>query len=139
MKKKLLYLFFTFSLLNLNGFDINISIVGIEDDKGKILIGLFESSTTFPILEEGIAGASTYIYERSAFYTFKNILPGNYAVAVIHDKNENGVLDLGFLGIPKEGYAFSRNKTGLFGPPKFKDVSITLDQNKDLTIILEYK
>ena len=40
---------------------------------------------------------------------FKDLPPGNYAVQVMHDENENGQLDTNFLGIPVEGYGFSNN------------------------------
>ena len=44
--------------------------------------------------------------------------PGAYAVAVIHDENDNAKLDR-FAGIPKEGFGFSRNPPLGFGPPPF--------------------
>ena len=30
----------------------------------------------------------------------------------------------GFLGMPIEGFAFSKNAMGLFGPPSFKEASV---------------
>lgn len=33
---------------------------------------------------------------------------GPYAVAVFHDENQNGVVDTNWLGLPKEGFGFSR-------------------------------
>ena len=44
--------------------------------------------------------------------------PGNYAAALIHDENSNAKLDT-LLGIPREGFGFSRNPPIGFGPPRF--------------------
>lgn len=50
---------------------------------------------------------------------------GSYAIAAIHDENGNGRLDT-FLGIPREGFAFSRNPRVGFGPPRFEQVRFTV-------------
>lgn len=44
--------------------------------------------------------------------------PGDYALAIIHDENSNKKLDT-FMGIPREGFGFSRNPPIRFGPPRF--------------------
>jgi uncharacterized protein (DUF2141 family) len=51
---------------------------------------------------------------------FENIPPDEYAVSVIHDRNNNGKLDTSPIGFPKEGFAFSNNAMGFFGPPAFR-------------------
>lgn len=47
---------------------------------------------------------------------------GKVAVRLFHDANGNGELDMNLLGIPKEGYGFSRNPEAR-GPPSFKDAA----------------
>jgi len=49
------------------------------------------------------------------------VVPGTYALAVIHDENNNGRLDK-FMGIPREGFGFSRNPRIRMGPPRFEEV-----------------
>jgi len=72
-------------------------------------------------------------------YTFKDVPIGTYAIAIIHDTNSNGKLDKNFLGIPKEGYAFSNNVFGVLGlPPSFKDASFKLTGNETIKIKMEY-
>lgn len=46
---------------------------------------------------------------------------GSYAIAVIHDANNDGTLNRNLLGIPTEGFKFSRNPTILMGSPRFVD------------------
>ena len=53
---------------------------------------------------------------------------GDYAIAVIHDENGNRKLDT-LLGIPREGFGFSRNPAIGFGPPRFSAARFLLDKN----------
>jgi uncharacterized protein (DUF2141 family) len=56
---------------------------------------------------------------------FSGVAPGRYALAVFHDANANRRLDT-FMGIPREGFGFSRNPVIRFGAPQFDKVSIEL-------------
>ena len=49
---------------------------------------------------------------------FEGLAPGDYAAAIIHDENGNAKLDT-LMGIPREGFGFSRNPAIGFGPPNF--------------------
>lgn len=51
----------------------------------------------------------------------EQVPPGIYALSVMHDENRNGKLDT-LLGIPREGFGFSRNPAIRFGPPRFDQV-----------------
>ncbi|APH56026.1 putative secreted protein [Granulibacter bethesdensis] len=48
--------------------------------------------------------------------------PGFYAVALFHDANRNGHFDTTMLGLPAEGFGFSRNPVLLLGPPDLSAV-----------------
>lgn len=56
---------------------------------------------------------------------FDGLPSGDYALALIHDENSNGRLDT-VMGIPREGFGFSRNPVIRFGPPKFSQASIAV-------------
>ena len=57
--------------------------------------------------------------------SFHGIPAGRYALSIFHDENSNQKLDT-IVGIPKEGFGFSRNPVIRFGPPRFDKVSIEL-------------
>lgn len=61
---------------------------------------------------------------------FDGLPHGDYAFAVIHDENGNNKLDT-MLGIPKEGFGFSRNPAITFGPPRFTAARFTLDSDAE--------
>ncbi|QKG57972.1 DUF2141 domain-containing protein [Hymenobacter sp. BRD128] len=49
------------------------------------------------------------------------LTPGEWAVALTQDTNNNDKLDKNFLGIPTEPYAFSNNVRPRFAAPKFEE------------------
>jgi len=53
------------------------------------------------------------------------VKPGTYAVALVHDENANGKMDMR-LFLPREGFGFSRNPKIGMGPPKFKSAQFTV-------------
>ena len=52
--------------------------------------------------------------------------PGRYAVSVYLDENDNGKLDSGLLGIPKEPVGASNNPRHRMGPPHFEDCTFSM-------------
>jgi uncharacterized protein (DUF2141 family) len=56
---------------------------------------------------------------------FDDLPSGAWAVALFHDENRNGRLDT-LLGIPREGFGFSRNPPIRFGPPRFSAARFSL-------------
>lgn len=52
--------------------------------------------------------------------------PGRYAVTVYHDENGNRKFDRNFVGIPEEGFGFSRNPKLDFGPPDHEEAAFDL-------------
>ncbi len=57
--------------------------------------------------------------------TFDPIPAGTYAVACFHDENDNGKLDTGIFGIPKEGTVVSNRAKGTLGPPSWDAAKFT--------------
>ena len=49
-----------------------------------------------------------------------DLSPGRYAVRYYHDENQNGKMETNLVGKPTEGYGFSNNVIGKFGPPPFE-------------------
>jgi uncharacterized protein (DUF2141 family) len=56
-----------------------------------------------------------------------------WAVSAHHDENGNDKLDKNAFGIPTEPYGFSNNPKRGFGPPKFDEVSFSVDGDESKT------
>ncbi len=98
------------------------TVTGFKNDKGHLRCGLFPEDgwldTSVRSVDAEIAGAR-------AVCEFLGVPAGTYGISSYHDKNDNGKMDLGFMRIPKEGYAASNDARGSFGPPKFADAKFT--------------
>jgi uncharacterized protein (DUF2141 family) len=96
---------------------LNITVQGIRSSRGYVVANLYGNDRARWLADNGelsishdpaAAGEVTMcLYLRA---------PGRYAVAVFHDANGNGDLDMGPLG-PKEAYGFSNNVRPMLAPP----------------------
>ncbi|MBC6497515.1 MAG: DUF2141 domain-containing protein [Alphaproteobacteria bacterium GM7ARS4] len=68
---------------------------------------------------------------------FKELPAGYYAIALYHDKNDNGELDTNIFGIPEESYGFSRNAEPLFSSPSFKEAAFRLRAGQNLRLVID--
>jgi uncharacterized protein (DUF2141 family) len=73
-----------------------------------------------------VAAAMLPIDGSTARLVIGGLVPGRYAVSVIHDQNGNGKLDTNLVGLPTEGYGFSRDARGTIGPPGFEAAAFDL-------------
>ena len=139
---KIVILFIFSQVLNAQesvSYDIIVNVKNIDNNKGKVFVGLFNSEDTF--LTKKFKGENSTIQNQSCVVTFKNIPAGTYAISLFHDENENNKMDINFLGIPREDYGCSNNATGFMGPPKWKDAKFelttkTITQTNNNTLIL---
>ena len=120
---------------------IHVKILNIRNSTGTIACALFEAPDGFP--SEYLRYATNImvikIRDTQARCDFLDIPPGTYALAVIHDENRNGKLDINWLGLPTEGYGFSNDAKVLFSAPEFSAASFPYDgQNLELTLSLHY-
>ena len=111
---------------------LRIEVSGTKNNEGTLRFFLFSSEDNFlkqPYMQKTTTADATYV-------TFDDLPLGTYAVNVYHDKNDNGELDINWLGAPKEAFGFSKNRKGKLGPPKFDEVQITVDNPKNIKIRL---
>jgi uncharacterized protein (DUF2141 family) len=57
---------------------------------------------------------------------FRGVRPGRYAVMAFHDENNDGQLGRTSIGVPSEGYGFSRDAKGKAGPPTFEQAAVNV-------------
>lgn len=116
-------------------------ILDIRSSTGAVACALFESSVGFPTeyLHAAAQIMVIKVRDRQARCDFEDIAPGSYALAVVHDENMNGKLDVNWLGIPVEGYGFSNDASALLGAPSFAAASFPYDgENLEMTVGLHY-
>lgn len=122
---------------------ITVEVTGLRNSTGQVCFSLFDSSRGFPdnaeaIVTEQCVEASEFVTAVSADETvgedkeiagdhtviFEDLAPGNYAVSIIHDENEDGTINTGTFGIPTEGFGFSRNPDIQTRAPRFSEAAV---------------
>lgn len=110
-----------------------LKIDGLSTKKGEIRIAIFNSKENYtkdPIYAEIISAECSV-----CVLSIENMPYGEYAIAVYHDKNENGKLDTNLLGIPKESYGFSNDARGKFGPASWEDARFIINEKSSKKVI----
>lgn len=104
---------------------LQLKIEGVRSEKGHVLISVYNKADGFPskptkAVRIARMGAKTSELSRG----FSGLKTGTeYAVAYIHDENDNHKLDTDDKGVPTEGFGFSNN-------PDIKGAAATYDQAK---------
>jgi uncharacterized protein (DUF2141 family) len=98
---------------------VNAEVEGLRSQKGQVLACLTTRSDHFPDCHNDPQARRLAVpTAQASALRFDGLPTGTYAIALIHDENRNNRLDTA-LGIPKEGFGFSRNPPLRFGAPKF--------------------
>lgn len=109
---------------------IRIKVTGLRNTNGHVLVILFKDKAGFP---DNPAGAFRKIRldinGQEASCLFSTLPAGKYAVSILHDENDDQAMNKNSLGIPREGYGFSNNVTGAFGPPSWQRASFSHQPN----------
>lgn len=101
---------------------LTIDLSGVRNAKGKLLLCLSAVPRYFPDCSADPSARTIVVpASRAGNLVFDGVAAGTYALSIMHDENGNTKLDT-TLGLPREGFGFSRNPVVRFGPPKFKDV-----------------
>lgn len=109
---------------------ILVQINGLRNDKGNVAVALYNSRDGFPE-DSGKIVRSDFgkITSGKSFVIFSQVPYGTYAISVLHDENENGKMDKGMFGVPREGYGFSKDVMGFLGPPDFEKAKFVCDRD----------
>lgn len=104
--------------------DLTLSVEGIKKAQGTITLGLFDEATYNGA--GAVNGANLKVEGDAVSVTFENLEPGEYAVRLYHDVNDDGKMNTNPFGMPTEPYAFSNDAKGRFGPAKWEAAKFTV-------------
>ena len=120
-------------------YSLTVNVDGLRNSKGVLQFALYNKDGTIPDekFESYYKLETSAIHNGSSKIVFSHLPVGRYAVNILHDENENGKIDKGFI-LPVEGVGFSNYESiGLSNQPKFSKASFDLNENtcKKITII----
>ena len=135
-------IFILFSTINTNSQEtcnLKVIVNGLKNSEGQIMISINKGPEEWP---EGNFYEQRFISQfKSPIHTinFEDLPYGDYAIGLLHDENVNGKMNKNFLGMPKEGFAFSRNYKVMFRAPKYEEANFNVDSSeKNVTIYMQY-
>ena len=105
--------------------ELLVEIGRLRNAKGTLHACLSRQPKHFPDCRADPAALHQSIPASTRSFRFTGFPPGHYALTLFHDENNNRRLDT-VLGIPREGFGFSRNPVIRFGAPKFEQVNVEL-------------
>ena len=109
---------------------LHVLVTGIRNDKGQIAASLFAGEKGFPDDDtRAVSRQTTVIKDHSALLTFDGLMPGKYALALLHDENKNHKMDMNRFGFPREGYGVSNNPRPTRRGPKFSDAEFSVPES----------
>lgn len=103
---------------------VEVAVANVRNARGNVRVELCPEARflkeSCPIAAEAPARKGVTLV------TIRNVPPGRYAAQATHDENGNGHIDYNFLGIPKEGVAFSRDAMHGLSRPKFEGAAFVV-------------
>jgi uncharacterized protein (DUF2141 family) len=109
-------------------------------DGGNILVALYTNEDSWLEMEQALMIDTIPVNQDTLSSRFIDLDPGEYAISVIHDKNENGKFDMRWFPWPKpkEGVGVSNNELGS-RKPRYEDAVFTATPgHHELTIEMRY-
>ena len=103
---------------------IKITVTKLRSNNGNVLVSLFKDGVGYPDdATKAFRKTKLSITDKKASVLFSSLPSGVYSVSILHDVNDDQKMNKNGLGIPKEGYGFSNNVMGAFGPPSWSKSS----------------
>lgn len=110
--------------------DIVVNVRDIEEIKGELLVGIYDSKRTFRKVKKVYKYVSKKVESNEEVVILEDIPAGTYAVVIFQDFNGNKKFDYNFFGIPKEPFGFSTNFKVTRRAPKYKEVTFEHDSSR---------
>jgi uncharacterized protein (DUF2141 family) len=131
----------SFSTSALPAQEVELTITGLRNTTGQIVIGLFKDKASYKTEE-------AYLSRR---FQKKDIIDGKMKVSfsleegvwglcLLDDENMSGLMEYNFVGIPREGFGFSDYYHSGFTKPKFESFVFTIEkgQKKIISVKVRY-
>ena len=109
---------------------LKLSIDQLRSHKGMLRVCLTADPKNFPGCVDDTHALTRSVPASETAIAIDGLPHGDYAAAIIHDENSNNKLYT-FMGIPREGFGFSRNPPIHFGPPRFTAARFTITGDRE--------
>jgi uncharacterized protein (DUF2141 family) len=131
------------SMIGQTGHPQNVTLLltvnNLKTVSGVVVVGVYNREKDFPIEGKEFRKLFVEVHNLTASCAIPDLPRGDYAIAIFHDQNADGICNLGLFGIPKEGFGFSKNFSPKLRAPDFNDCRIAVRENQAITINLIFR
>jgi uncharacterized protein (DUF2141 family) len=119
---------------------VTITVTDLRSDEGVVRACMTTVEDIFPRCRRDPNSHRTVVRAgNTVTIRFTNVEPGDYAIALLHDENEDGKANRVLGMAPREGYGFSRDAPVRMAPPDWDDAVFTIGRaSQNLTIKMRY-
>ena len=111
---------------------LEIQVLNLRSNNGSVALELVDENN------EIVKEINSKILNQICIIIVNNLKDGKYAIRYFHDENSNAELDTNWIGIPKEGYGFSRDAYGNFGPKDFTEWLFNVSGDTKISLTTTY-
>jgi len=110
---------------------ISLTVHQIRSNKGMIRIAVYDQADKFNKEEIASFAFSKSSIQNGALKCEFELAKGKYAFSLLDDENGDADMNYNFLGVPTEGFGFSRDaKINLLSPPDFESCVLQVGEGK---------
>ena len=119
---------------------ITITVTDLRSDEGVVRACMTTMESVFPrCVRDPDSHRKVVRAGDTITIRFENVEPGDYAIALLHDENEDGKANRVLGMAPREGYGFSRDAPVRMAPPDWDDAVFSVGPaSQNLTIKMRY-
>lgn len=132
--------FFLLMLISFNSYAFELLVTGLRNNEGEVRASVFKNEEGFPSdPEKAILKVSVKPQSNVALFDFKDLAEGDYAIALLHDEDEDGEMRTNFIGLPREGWAVSNDAPpSMFGAPSFESALKSWKKTERASVKIRY-
>jgi len=119
-------------------YTLTIVVEGMDSNVGNLGVLVFNNEKGWPEdRTTAYKDVSVPAEKGTQMLKIPDLPPGNYAVALIHDVNQNHKLEKNWIGQPKEQWGLSNNPHATIKAPPMSKALFELRTDKEIHIILQ--
>lgn len=113
-------------------YSITVDITKLRPSQGEVALQVLDEK------ENVVRRVVGRISDGTSVIVIDSLPRDTYAIQYFHDANGDRVMNFNGMKIPTEGYGFSNNARGFFGPPDFDDQLFDLNKNMNMKLKTAY-
>ncbi len=109
---------------------LDVTVSGVHSSKGEVAITIYKGRKAFLAPHRKFERIRTPAAP-TLDVCFELPDPGEFGIAIYHDEDGNQKFNRTFVGLPNEGYGFSRDAPSSIGLPSYDDAKFTVKKGNN--------